>query len=79
MTTSIEPLIGIEQVALHFGVTTYTVRNWLRAGCPHYRVRATLRFRLSEVEAWAKVSDEGAAAAETVENAAAPAAQEVAP
>jgi len=50
-----EALVDIEVVAKHFDVNPLTVRNWVKdRKCPHFKPsRQILRFRLSEVEAWA--------------------------
>lgn len=48
----------VDDVALHFGVSTRTVRRWLKStGIPHRRVGTTIRFNLAEVDEWALARD----------------------
>ncbi len=48
--------IGAEDVAEQFGVPLKTVYQWNHAGNgpPHYRIGRHVRYRVSEVEAWAE-------------------------
>lgn len=49
------PPIGITQLANHLGVTTRTIRRWVRAGCPHTRTtQGHLLFVTSDVQEWRK-------------------------
>lgn len=44
----------VDDVAEHFGVSSRTVRRWLKStDIPHRRVMGTIRFNLAEVDAWA--------------------------
>lgn len=44
----------IRDVAEHFGVSTRTVRRWLKStDIPHRRIGDTIRFKLPEVDEWA--------------------------
>ena len=44
----------VEDVAVHFGVSTRTVRRWIKStDIPHRRLGATIRFNLNEVDEWA--------------------------
>lgn len=44
----------VEDVAEHFGVSTRTVRRWLKdLGVPHRRVMGVIRFNIAEVDEWA--------------------------
>lgn len=44
----------VSDVALQYGVSERTVRRWLKmTDIPHRRIGATVRFNLSEVDAWA--------------------------
>lgn len=46
---------SVEDVAEHFGVSTRTVRRWLRSTeIPHRRIGSVIRFNLAEVDEWAK-------------------------
>jgi excisionase family DNA binding protein len=48
-----EPLVTIDELARHIGVATKTIRRWRAYGLPFYGgAGTTLRFRVSEVEAW---------------------------
>ena len=57
--TSIEPLIGIPEVAKLLSCSTMAVRKWTREGLiPHYRIgmgdpnKKMYKFRKSEVMEW---------------------------
>jgi len=57
--TSIEPLIGIAEVAKLLSCSTMAVRKWTREGLiPHYRIgmgdpnKKMYKFRKSEVMEW---------------------------
>lgn len=42
-----------DEVAAHLGVDRATVYRWCKTtGIPHRRIGSTLRFNLSEVDAW---------------------------
>lgn len=50
-----EPLVSIETVADHLGMTTATLRKWRQRGTmpfPAYSIGRVVRFKLSEVAAW---------------------------
>lgn len=48
----------VDDVAKHFGVSTRTVRRWLKStDIPHRRVAGTIRFNLAEVDHWATHRD----------------------
>lgn len=51
---AIEPLVDLDVVAEHLGVSDWNVRNLMREqGLPYIRVsRRAPRFRMSEIEAW---------------------------
>lgn len=45
----------VGDVAKHFGVSTRTVRRWIKStDIPHRRVGSTVRFALAEVDEWAR-------------------------
>jgi excisionase family DNA binding protein len=49
----------VEDVAEHFGVSSRTVRRWLKhTEIPHSRVGRTIRFNLDEVREWARPTKE---------------------
>ena len=51
------PDATVGDVAKHFGISTRTVRRWLKStDIPHRKVGGTLRFNLQEVDEWARVS-----------------------
>ncbi len=58
-----EPFVTVDELAEHIGVTTRTLRRWRDQGMPHYMRGATLRFRVSEVEAWLRQNEPSAGAA----------------
>lgn len=57
-TAAPEGYVDIQRVAAFLGVSTKTVQRWLlRAeGFPVYRLGRQLRFRLSEVDRWARTN-----------------------
>ena len=51
-----KPDATVGDVADHFGISTRTVRRWLKStDIPHRKVSGTLRFNLAEVDEWARV------------------------
>lgn len=61
---STEPLVTLGELAGRLSVSTRTLRRWREHGMPTYSVGATVRFRVSEVEAWMRgtTGDDKAAA-----------------
>lgn len=50
-----EKWVGIDDVAQHLGVSSDTVRNWIKSGkLPAYRAGKLYKFKLSEVDQWLK-------------------------
>jgi hypothetical protein len=47
-----EPWVGEQQVALHFSVSSRTVRRWRDQGMPSQQFGRSRRFRLTECERW---------------------------
>lgn len=58
------PDASVADVAEHFGVSTRTVRRWLKSDDPppHRRAGSAIRFRLDEVDEWSQRRAEGSAA-----------------
>ncbi len=53
VTSEIEHLVGVEDVASHLDVSKDTIRSWIRKGAiPFRKVGRQYKFRLSEVNAW---------------------------
>lgn len=50
---------SIEDVATHFKVSTGTVRNWIKRGCPFLQRDKIFRFELDKVEAWSREGNGG--------------------
>ncbi|ABD94174.1 unknown [Streptomyces phage mu1/6] len=47
------PLLQQQQVQAHYGVSDWTVNQWVRKGCPVVRLpNGHRRFDLAEVKAW---------------------------
>jgi excisionase family DNA binding protein len=43
----------VQDIALHFGVSTKTVRRWVKGtDIPHRRIGGVIRFNLQEVDRW---------------------------
>jgi excisionase family DNA binding protein len=56
-----EAELSTDQIANRLGVCTLTVRNWAKAGCPHFTVgKGRKRFDLTAVKAWLAARDGGA-------------------
>jgi excisionase family DNA binding protein len=56
---TVEPLVTVDYLASHVGVSTRTLRSWYRdKGMPHYAHGKSVRFRLSEVEEWMRADRE---------------------
>lgn len=50
-----ENWIGIQEVAMYMGVTTDTVRNWIKkTNIPAHKVGKLWRFKKSELDEWVK-------------------------
>ena len=50
-----ESWIGIPEVASYLGVTTDTVRNWIRkTNMPAHKIGKLWRFKKSEIDEWVK-------------------------
>lgn len=54
LPAGIRPLLKKRELQAYFGVSHWTVDQWLKAGCPKRRVRGSriLRFDLDAVERW---------------------------
>jgi len=53
-----EAWVGAEEVAAHLGIQKPTVYRWVKnEGLPAHRMGRLLRFKLSEVDRWAKGRD----------------------
>lgn len=56
--TEQEGWVAAEEVAAHLGIQKPTVYRWIRTGgLPAHRMGRLLRFKLSEVDGWAKARD----------------------
>ena len=50
-----ENWIGIPEAALFLGVTTDTIRNWIKkTNIPAHKIGKLWRFKKSELDAWVK-------------------------
>lgn len=50
-----ENWIGIPEAALYLGVTTDTIRNWIRkTNIPAHKIGKLWRFKKSELDEWIK-------------------------
>ncbi len=47
-----EPLVSRRRVSEHFGVSERTIQRWQTDGMPHLARGRTVRYRLSDCEAW---------------------------
>lgn len=62
--TGLQPLLTTAQLMARYGVSNWTVNEWVKAGCPleptAFRGR---RFDLDAVRAWMAAQDDGVTAA----------------
>ena len=54
-------ILPVTELATRIKVGRSTVYRWMEAGCPALRVGGVTRFKLSEVLAWMRSNDRGAA------------------
>ena len=53
MNDNIEAWVGINEAAMHLGVTKDTVRNWIKkSNIPAHKVGRLWKFRLTELDEW---------------------------
>lgn len=49
------PTATVDDIAAHFGISTKTVRRWIKhTDIPHRRVGGMIRFDVEEVDDWAR-------------------------
>ena len=54
-TTTPEPWVNLEDIAVHLSVSIDTVRTWVRNGkLPVYRVGKRYKFKISEIDEWVR-------------------------
>jgi len=62
--TVMREYLSINELASYTGVSVRTLRAWIKAGMPHYRIGRLLRIKRSEFDEWMKrfrvEEDEGA-------------------
>lgn len=46
--------LSVDEIAAHLGVSRDTVYNWIKKGMPATKIGKLWKFKLSEVDAWAK-------------------------
>ena len=56
-----EPWVSLKVLAQHFSVSETTVKRWRVQGLPCMKVGRSVRFRVSEAEAWVQAKDLGIA------------------
>lgn len=44
-------LLNKTELAAFFGVRTRTIENWMRLGLPYFKIKRTVRFKLTDVMA----------------------------
>ena len=50
-----EAWVGINEAATHLGVTTETIRNWIKkTDIPAHKIGKLWKFKLSELDDWVK-------------------------
>ena len=54
-SNTIDRWIGINELSEYLGVSTDTIRNWIKkTNIPAHKIGKLWKFKLSEVEAWGK-------------------------
>ena len=54
-SNTIDRWIGINELSEYLGVSTYTIRNWIKkTNIPAHKIGKLWKFKLSEVDAWVK-------------------------
>ena len=46
--------VTITAAKAYFSVSDMTIRSWLKAGCPHLKLKTHRRVKIAEIEAWLK-------------------------
>lgn len=60
--TGLAPLLNNAQLMAHYGVSNWTVNEWIKDGCPVQRLPGgNRRFDLTEVKEWMDSRSEAAA------------------
>jgi len=60
--TGLTPLLATDELMAHYGVSNWTVNDWLKKGCPVERLPGgRRRFNLAHVKAWLELHAETAA------------------
>lgn len=55
MPDTVEPWVTSEEICTYLRISANTLTRWLAVrGMPGHRIGRSLRFRLSEVDAWVK-------------------------
>lgn len=55
MDFSVEAWIGIEEAAMHLGVTKDTIRNWIKkTDIPAHKIGKLWKFKITELDDWVK-------------------------
>ena len=45
---------NIKDIAEYYSVTQQTIRNWVKSGLPHIKIKNVLRFDPEETDRWLK-------------------------
>lgn len=46
--------VTITAAKAYFSVSDMTIRSWLKAGCPHLKLKTHRRVKIADLEAWLK-------------------------
>jgi excisionase family DNA binding protein len=46
--------VTITAAKAYFSVSDMTIRSWLKAGCPHLKLKTHRRVKIADIEAWLK-------------------------
>lgn len=46
--------VPISAARTYFAVSDMTIRTWLKAGCPHLKLKTHRRVKIADMEAWLK-------------------------
>jgi len=49
-----ERWLSVEEIAEHLGVSKDSIYNWIKKGMPAHKIGKLWKFKVSEVDDWAK-------------------------
>ena len=49
-----EKWLSVQEIAEHLGVSKDSIYNWIKKGMPAHKIGKLWKFKISEVDEWAK-------------------------